>query len=71
MRTMDEIGQEYTRTATALGDVNYRITTMKEEVRKLERKMRQLNVEAQGVKNAEANAELDKKAEAVSEAVAE
>lgn len=67
MRTMDEIGTEYTRMATALGDVNYRITTMKEEVRKIERKMRQLNVEAAGVRNQEANEALKAQAEATVE----
>lgn len=59
MRTHEEVQTEYARVATMLGDATYRITTLKEDIRKMERKMRQLNVEAQGIANAKANADKE------------
>lgn len=55
MRTTEQVQQDYVKAATIAGDIGYRITTMKDDLRKAERRMRQLNVEAQGIANAEAN----------------
>lgn len=62
MRTMEEIQKDYAAAATTLGDVEYRIAVMEEDSRKIRRKMRQLNIEAQGVKNAEENKKLEEAA---------
>ena len=59
MRTHEEVSTDYAKVATMLGDTNYRITTLREEVRKMERRMRQLNIEAQGIANAKANVEKE------------
>lgn len=55
MRTIAEVQREYAETATVAGDISYRITVMQEDLRKTQRKMRQLNVEARGISNQEEN----------------
>ncbi len=59
MRTMEEVQQEYAKAATVAGDIGYRITVMQEDLRKAQRKMRQLNIEAQGIQNTKANEEKE------------
>jgi hypothetical protein len=59
MRTIEEVQQDYAKAATVAGDIGYRITTMREDLRKTERRMRALNTEAQGIANAKANAEKE------------
>lgn len=67
-RTIDEVQREYAATATQLGDVEYRIGVMEEDSRKLRRKMRQLNIEAQGIRNEEENKKGDENEQPKSEA---
>lgn len=60
MRTAEEVQQDYMKAAAIAGDLGYRITTNKEELRKAERRMRQLNIEMSGIANAKANEEKAK-----------
>lgn len=63
-RTIEEVQREYAATATQLGDIEYRLGIMAEDSKKLRRAMKQLNVEAQSIRNEEEN---KKAAEAASE----
>lgn len=63
-RTIEEVQRDYAATATQLGDIEYRLGIMAEDSKKLRRAMKQLNVEAQSIRNEEEN---KKAAEAASE----
>ena len=59
MKTMEEISGEYAQVCTQLGDIAYRISVFEEDARKLRRKLRQLNMEAAALRNAEHNKQVE------------
>lgn len=55
-RTMVEVQTEYQQHAAILGQTSYQISLLEEEVRKMRRNMRKLNLEARGIQLATENA---------------
>lgn len=63
-RSIDEIKAEYGQVAAGLGDCAYRVSVLEEEMRKLRRKLRQLNLEAAQVQNEEFNKKVQEERDA-------
>ena len=63
-RTMQDVQIEYTKLCTLVGQAEYQITTIKNDVENLKVKMRELNIEASELKAKEDAQKSEEKVDA-------